>query len=163
MNDQFVPPSSPLIDYLRQQMARKGWSANRLAEESGVSKSALSLHLRGMVEPETATLLRIAAALQVDADHLFKLVARSEGEGPFDPSAAYIARRLTELPQTVRDPAIDAVSGMVDAFTVLARLAGQAEQTPPLLDALQRFRQEHPDLFDEYFGEGPGEFHPDDE
>jgi len=64
--------SLEVVRLLKKQRIRRGISMNRLAQKSGLSQSMVSLLERGMRTPTLDTLLRIAAALDVDLSKLLK-------------------------------------------------------------------------------------------
>jgi transcriptional regulator with XRE-family HTH domain len=111
--------SSPLSQYLSEQMQRLGWSARRLAQEAGISSSGLSAIMRGKVIPETATLQRIADALAVDTAHLLRLAGLFEAPAPLDPTVAYVSRRLQALPPETRDVVVRLVISVLDSVDLL--------------------------------------------
>jgi ribosome-binding protein aMBF1 (putative translation factor) len=68
--------SLEVVRLLKKERIRRGISMNRLAEKSGLSQSMVSLLERGMRTPTLDTLLRIAAALDVDLSKLLKQASR---------------------------------------------------------------------------------------
>jgi transcriptional regulator with XRE-family HTH domain len=64
--------SLEVVRLLQKERIRRGISMNRLAEKSGLSQSMVSLVERGLRNPTLDTLLRIAAALNVDLSGLIK-------------------------------------------------------------------------------------------
>ena len=113
-----------LPDFVRSRLQELKWTQTKLAEVSGVSEGSISNMLRGKSIPETYTIERIADALGVPRQKILGLLAeegRGEvGQAEIDPSALYIARQLTGLPPDLKEPAIDAVSGVVDSFRSIA-------------------------------------------
>jgi transcriptional regulator with XRE-family HTH domain len=69
--------SLEVVRLLTKERIRRGISMNRLAEKSGLSQSMVSLLERGMRTPTLDTLLRIAAALDVDLSRLLKRASRN--------------------------------------------------------------------------------------
>jgi len=57
---------------LRDERIRRGFSMYRIAKKSGLSLQMISYVERGMRNPTLDTLLRIAAALNVDLSRLIK-------------------------------------------------------------------------------------------
>lgn len=70
-----TPPSTPLVAFILDALAARGWSQRRLVEAANLSPGALSRVLRGMVTPETATVEKIVDALGVLRLDLLKLLA----------------------------------------------------------------------------------------
>lgn len=68
--------SLEVVRLLKEERIRRGISMNRLAEKSGLSQSMMSLLERGMRTPTLDTLLRIAAALDVDLSKLLKQASK---------------------------------------------------------------------------------------
>lgn len=110
--------NTPLIIYINTERKRLGWSIRELARRAGISHGGLSNILRQKSIPETTTVEKIANALATDRAYLLQLLVQSRPdavpEPKIDPGAAYIARRLSELPDDIRDLAIDAVGAHVD-------------------------------------------------
>jgi transcriptional regulator with XRE-family HTH domain len=69
--------SAEVVSLLRLERVRRGISMNRLAQKSGLSQSMISLLERGKRTPTLATVLRIAAALNVDPSKLLKVAAKT--------------------------------------------------------------------------------------
>ncbi|MCB9136729.1 MAG: helix-turn-helix transcriptional regulator [Caldilineaceae bacterium] len=111
----------PLAEFVRERLAKLKWSQAEAARAAGISQGALSNLLNQKAIPETATVEKLADALSVSRTHMFALLAglSAHPQSELDPTAAYIARRLTELPSKLREQAIDAVAGVVDAFSAL--------------------------------------------
>ncbi|MBO1688153.1 helix-turn-helix transcriptional regulator [Akkermansia massiliensis] len=59
-------------DNLRELMKQKGFSQVMLAESTGISQSAISLYLRGKATPKAGELQRMADALSVSMDYLWR-------------------------------------------------------------------------------------------
>ena len=68
--------SLEVVRLLKNERIRREFSMNRLAEKAGLSQSMVSLLERGMRTPTLDTLLRIAAALEID---LPELISRASG------------------------------------------------------------------------------------
>jgi ribosome-binding protein aMBF1 (putative translation factor) len=64
--------SLEVVRLLKNERIRRGISMNRLAEKAGLSQSMVSLLERGMRTPTLDTLLRIAAALEIDLPELIR-------------------------------------------------------------------------------------------
>jgi DNA-binding phage protein len=60
-----------LVTRIREMVRRKHWSANQLADFSGVGRGYLSDILSGKKSPTVRTLVKIAEALEVDVRDLF--------------------------------------------------------------------------------------------
>lgn len=112
----------PLADFVKEQMERRGWGLRTLATYSQLAPATLSKLLNSKTVPRAETLSKLAEILEVDEAHLFRLAGHIHGldDKHLDPSARYIAQRLSELPDGVREKAIDAVSGVVDGFSQIA-------------------------------------------
>lgn len=110
--------NTPLIIYINTERKRLAWSIRELGRRAGISHGALSNILRQKSIPGTTTVEKIADALGTDRAYLLQLLAESRSYAVFntniDPGAAYIARRLSELPDDIRALAIDAVGLHVD-------------------------------------------------
>jgi transcriptional regulator with XRE-family HTH domain len=59
-----------LVAEIRRRMARKRWSANQLADLSGVSRGFVSEMLNGNKSPTLRTLAKIAEAFGVEVRYL---------------------------------------------------------------------------------------------
>ncbi|HVF01552.1 MAG TPA: helix-turn-helix transcriptional regulator [Rubrobacteraceae bacterium] len=55
---------------VRAERVRRFWTQERLAKEAGISQKALSKIETNEVDPRFSTILRIAEALDVDANEL---------------------------------------------------------------------------------------------
>ncbi len=110
--------NTPLIIYINTERKRLGWSIRELGRQAGISHGGLSNILRQKSIPESSTVEKIADALGTDRDYLQQLLLQSRfdavSQPKIDPAAAYIARRLSELPDDIRALAIDAVNAHVD-------------------------------------------------
>lgn len=112
-----------LVKYITAQMETRHIEGVRaLAAAAKISPSAASALLKGKAPPRAETLQKVAEALQVDEVYLLRLAGyvQSLDDASFDPSARYIAQRISLLPKPLRDIAIDAVSGVVDGFWNIA-------------------------------------------
>ncbi|QRM33001.1 helix-turn-helix domain-containing protein [Microvirga sp. VF16] len=88
VNENKYPPIGVTVQRLRKQF---GFTLNDLAQQSGLSVSALSKIENGQVSPTYDTILRLAAGLDVDVTELFgsttkagaagRLVVTRAGEG----------------------------------------------------------------------------------
>lgn len=97
-----------------------------LAEKVDVSQPTISRIVQGRYNPDTDVLYRIGQALSVDPLYLLRLAGLPIPDSPLDPTAAYIARQITELPPDLREKAIELVGEVVDSLT---KVAGQREAT----------------------------------
>lgn len=107
-----------------------GRSQSWLSRQSGVDQSTISRLIRGKNIPTPETLEAIGRVLGLEPVYLMKLAGiplPRYGE-QLDPSAAYIARRLTELPKDIRDDAIDALSTQLDVIYRLAKRLDDKEK-----------------------------------
>jgi transcriptional regulator with XRE-family HTH domain len=121
-------PLSPLGQYIEKQLRLrqtdegKPWSIRELARRSKLSNSGLSVIMRGGSVPDTTTLEKIATALEVPVQELLVAAGLEVPPEPkIDRSAAYIARRLSELPGWLQEQAIDATAKLVDAYSGIAQ------------------------------------------
>lgn len=112
---------TPLATYLQEQLDRKGWSGRTLALYANVSQATIARAVKGETTPDPDSVRKIAAALEIEEIYLLRLAGHVESPAPdaLDPEAAYIARRISELPPGVRQRAIDAVGCMLDTITDL--------------------------------------------
>ena len=96
-----------LVDYINQQRERRGWSIRELASHAGISFASLSKNLKGDSVPKLRTVEKVAEALEVDKLFLFGLLLESNygvvPESSFAPSARLVAKRLSALPESVRE------------------------------------------------------------
>lgn len=63
---------SRVAQILRQERERRGLSMNLVAERAGLSQQMVSYVERGMRNPTLETLLRIAAAMEIDLARVLK-------------------------------------------------------------------------------------------
>lgn len=68
---------SQVAHILRQEREKQGLSMNLVAERAGLSQQMVSYVERGMRNPTLETLLRIAAALEID---LVKVLQKAQKE-----------------------------------------------------------------------------------
>jgi transcriptional regulator with XRE-family HTH domain len=71
-----LPEQPDLAANLRRLMARNGVSFDELVERSGIDARTISGLLNGRQQPQSRTLHRLAAALEVSADEFFQDGAR---------------------------------------------------------------------------------------
>lgn len=97
------------IRFLRLE---RGWSQERLAEESGLSRDAISRIERGDRQPSLETLQRIADALEVSLSSLVDPGKPSPADAgarrksiplPEDPIAPWIAQALLTAIRTIAE------------------------------------------------------------
>ena len=92
--------SAPLfIEWVREQMAARGWSQNQTAREIGLSHGSLSAILNGKRRPGIETYIRMAAAFKVG---IAEVLAHAGYELPgtsITTSAVSAAPQLLTLPQ----------------------------------------------------------------
>ena len=72
---------SRVAQLLRREREKRGLSMNRVAERAGLSQQMVSYVERGMRNPTLETLLRIAAAIEIDLAKVLRQAARSAGQG----------------------------------------------------------------------------------
>ncbi len=89
-----------------------------LAQQSGTTNSTISRLLNAKNVPSPETLKRISKVLNLDLYHLMALAAiplpKSDIEKKLDPSAIYIAQRLSRLPFDIRIRMLSIISGILD-------------------------------------------------
>lgn len=105
-----------LPDYLKEELKRRKWSGRTLAMYAGVSHSTVARAVRGTHVPDPENIRKIANALEVTETHLLRLAGHVSAPPAtdLDPSAAYIAQRLSALPKEIREGAIETVGSVVD-------------------------------------------------
>jgi transcriptional regulator with XRE-family HTH domain len=125
---------SALINLILEKLDDLRWSQRQLSRASGVSSGAINNLLRGESVPETVTVEKIADALGIPRRKMLEALAGTQvvSEATIDPTALYMARRLTELPVAVRDTAIEVISGVLDSFIRLAGTEANKTNTPPI-------------------------------
>ena len=108
--------NNQLPSYLKEELKRRKWSGRTLAMYAGVSHSTIARAVRGTHVPDTENLRKIAIALEVAETHLLRLAGHvaAPPDSEFDPSALYIAQRLSNLPKEIRESAIETVGSVVD-------------------------------------------------
>lgn len=110
-----TPANDLFIDWLREQMATRGWSQNQMAREIGVNHGTLSTIFNGKRRPGIETYLKIAQALGVD---ITEVLARAGYELPgtgVAESTGSAAIQPPELPQNAdQEPLLPAP--VADAF-----------------------------------------------
>lgn len=70
MDDLEPDPHDVIVDRIKTLATEKGLSVNRLADFSGLSRSYMSTVLRKKNSPTVKTLMKIAAALEVQVRDL---------------------------------------------------------------------------------------------
>ena len=89
-----------------------------LAQQSGTTNSTISRLLNAKNVPSPETLKRVSKVLNLDLYHLMALAAiplpKSDIEKKLDPSAIYIAQRLSRLPFDIRIRMLSIISGILD-------------------------------------------------
>ena len=81
MQEKNQEPSQYLPGALRAQRAARGWSLDRAAEETGVSKAMLGQIERGESSPTIATLWKIASGFHTSLSSFLEPLPASIGEG----------------------------------------------------------------------------------
>lgn len=114
-----------------------GRSQYWLARESGVGQSTISRLVRGKGKPTPETLEALARALGIDPSVFMELAGIPQRliSNDVDPSVAYIARRMSDLPEIYRELAIDAVGAQLDVIYTLAE--NHAQTIKALEDKLE--------------------------
>jgi transcriptional regulator with XRE-family HTH domain len=130
-----------------------------LSQQSGVDQSTISRILNGKVVPTPETLESLGKALGLDPAHLMRLAGLPIPTGEYDPEAAYIAQRLTELPPGLREQAVDALGAQLDTIYKVAGMPSshqkkrerdpkeeEAELVAELEEIFRRLRDLHPEV-----------------
>jgi transcriptional regulator with XRE-family HTH domain len=93
-----------------------------LQEKSGVSQSTISRLLRGTHATSARNIAIIAETLGLDPNVLFQVagITGNASLKPLDPTARYIAQRITDLPPAIRETAKQVVGDVVDGLWILA-------------------------------------------
>ena len=86
-----------VIERIKEEMAKKGFSQNRLAKAAQMSQSGLSSILSGNVSPKENTLRSIAEALNVPLSELLEESAVSTA--PWNPESMNYAEQEDETIQ----------------------------------------------------------------
>ena len=107
-----------LGQFLQKRIEERGWSNREAARQAGISSGAISTLLRGIKKPRPETLRALADALDIEELRLLYLAGMLNEipTGELVKEAAYIARRITNLPPRYRQIAIDAVAAQLDAI-----------------------------------------------
>ena len=140
-----VSPYSPkgLGDFLQKRIEEKGWSNREAARRAGIGSGTISRLLREEKQPRAETLKALATALDVEETRLLYLAGLLDElpTSDLDQSAAYIARRLTQLPVEIREIAIDALTAQLDAIIRMWTVQKEAEEeTKKLLSQLNAIK-----------------------
>lgn len=125
--------NNQLPTYLKEELARRNWSGRTLAMYAGVSHSTIARAVRGTHIPDTENLRKIAIALEVAETYLLRLAGHvaAPPASEFDPSATYIAQRLSKLPKGVRESAIETVGAVIDnIYNIIGIKATTANNEP---------------------------------
>lgn len=114
----------PFVEWLDQVVAARGGSLRRLAEEAGVSPSAVSALRNGKVgRPAMETCYRFARLLKIDPAYVLGLAGYEVAEGKEvdidDPELDLMFHHLLELTPEEREPVKEFVR------YALARAAGK--------------------------------------
>jgi len=112
---------TPLGKEIQRQLDRIGWSQRILALNAKITHGAISKIMRGKTKPQLETIIAIAEALNVDSTTLLQLAgialpALSPINNEVDPTVLHVVQRLTQLPITPRNHAINAIEGVLDAI-----------------------------------------------
>lgn len=94
--------------------------------------------------PSTITVEKLADALGVDRLYMLQLLAQSNSESTpessidrIDPSASYIAKRISHLPEELREEAVGVLDAMLD---MVYKLAEQIEEYEEMKQRLSERR-----------------------
>jgi transcriptional regulator with XRE-family HTH domain len=110
-------------EYLKRQIAarRKSegrvWTQNELGRRAGISGGHTSMIINGLIEPDAATLKKIARALKVSDEEVFEaagVLPAPEGELSGDVLA--LAREIDAVPEAARGRVIAATREMLAAI-----------------------------------------------
>ena len=115
--------NNQLPNYLKEQLKRRKWSGRTLAMYAEVSHSTVARAVNGTHVPGPENLAKIATALEVTTLTLLRLAGHLDAlpASEYDPSATYIAQRLSKLPKAIRESAIETVGAVVDnIYTVIS-------------------------------------------
>ena len=109
--------SLSLSDYLQAELRRRGWSRRTLAMYADISADTAARAVRGDSVPDTETIRKIAAALQVDEVYLLRLAGHVEEtpQGLSDPSIIDLAQRLEGLSPEERERVLRAINATMEA------------------------------------------------
>jgi transcriptional regulator with XRE-family HTH domain len=135
----------PLGRFLTEQRKIRRWSQNELARRAGVNAGGLSEIVRGISLPAVETLQKLADALDADPGYLVQLAGGESvvaAQGEYDPEAAYLARKITELPNGVRRDAIDILGSQLDS---IYKLTGNIPPPPRVDEARSSDRMPPPE------------------
>jgi transcriptional regulator with XRE-family HTH domain len=119
-----------LGEYLRDQRKGAELSLRQLAEQAGVSNPYLSQVERGLRKPSAEVLNKIAAALQISAEHLYVQA------GLLDEASAPVAQTLAAikadpaLTARQRQTLIDIYSAFVEQNTAVQDASANADGEP---------------------------------
>jgi transcriptional regulator with XRE-family HTH domain len=128
-----------LADRLKGLRVARGLTLDALAEQSGVSRSTISLIERGESSPTAAVLDRLAGGLGVTLASLFAAdgredaspVARREAQATWqDPATGYIRRNLSppDYPSPIELVEVLLPAGAYVAYDTLTRAVGISQQ-----------------------------------
>ena len=112
---------TPFGKEIQRQLDRIGWSQRMLAINANITHGAISKIMRGKTKPQLETIVAIADAMNVDATYLLQLAgiplpSLSPTNKEVDPAVLHVVQRLTQLPITPRNHAINAIEGVLDAI-----------------------------------------------
>lgn len=60
-------------DWLKEQLELRGWTQTQLAAKSGLTRAAISNYINQIRQPEAASLIAIADALDLPREHVLKV------------------------------------------------------------------------------------------
>jgi transcriptional regulator with XRE-family HTH domain len=106
-----------------KHLKRLKWTIRRLSEASGVPHPTISRLMRGVHVPTPETLDAIGRALGVDPVHLMRLagIPLPVPVRDRDATIEYIALRLSEIPESHRQYAVNTVAMAVDMWSLHAQ------------------------------------------
>jgi transcriptional regulator with XRE-family HTH domain len=112
-------PACALAERVRELRAERGWTREQLAEEAGIQASTLTrLESKGATQPGFFTVGKIARALEVSLDDLFRDASTTPGLW----SAGYEGRDIDSFVASLVDCRIDVVADV--RLTPISRKPG---------------------------------------
>jgi transcriptional regulator with XRE-family HTH domain len=112
---------------VRELRRRKGWSQEKLAEESGLSKDAVSRIERGDREPRLDTIEQIANAVGIPLSKLFDFGEPAPRASARDEQIRSLDRSLSLVEQWLADALVDAVRRIAQAANSQAQAQAKSQ------------------------------------
>jgi transcriptional regulator with XRE-family HTH domain len=123
-------PVASLGEYLREQRKGAQLSLRQLADQAGVSNPYLSQVERGLRKPSAEVLNKIAAALQISAEHLFVQAGLLDEESMPVPQTVAAIKADPALTARQRQTLLDIYSAFVEQNGVGADVDDTAPREP---------------------------------